>query len=152
MWLVGVVVRRYIDFLILLIPTPLVSVLFCSSIPTFCSCFNKYNNNNNNNNNNSNNNNSNNNNNNNNNNNSNNNNNNNSNNNNSNNSSNNNNNNSNNNNNHRVGTVDSISRDERDAPLMQYITNAGITRARYTITNFKHHHRVLQLISNQMSV
>ena len=26
---VGLVVRRYIDFLILLIPTPLVSVLFC---------------------------------------------------------------------------------------------------------------------------
>ena len=36
-WLVGVVVRKYIDFFILLIPTPLVSVLFCSSIPTFCS-------------------------------------------------------------------------------------------------------------------
>ena len=36
-WLLGVVVRRYIDFLIPLIPTPLVSVLFCSSIPTFCS-------------------------------------------------------------------------------------------------------------------
>ena len=36
-WLVGVVVRRYIDFLILLILTPLVSVLFYSSIPTFCS-------------------------------------------------------------------------------------------------------------------
>ena len=38
----GVVVRRYIDFLILLIPTPLVSVHFSSSIPTFCSfkkCF-----------------------------------------------------------------------------------------------------------------
>ena len=33
----GVVVRRYIDFLILLIPTPLVSVIFYSSIPTFCS-------------------------------------------------------------------------------------------------------------------
>ena len=33
----GVVVRRYIDFLILLIPTPLLSVLFCSSIPSFCS-------------------------------------------------------------------------------------------------------------------
>ena len=33
-WLVGVIVRRYIDFLILLIPTPLVSVVFCSSIPT----------------------------------------------------------------------------------------------------------------------
>ena len=32
----GVIVRRYIDFLILLIPTPLVSALFCS-IPTFCS-------------------------------------------------------------------------------------------------------------------
>ena len=27
MWLLGVVLRRYIDFLILLIPTPLVSVL-----------------------------------------------------------------------------------------------------------------------------
>ena len=36
-WLLGVVLRRYIDFLILLIPTPLVSVLFCSSIPTFFS-------------------------------------------------------------------------------------------------------------------
>ena len=35
-WLLGVVLRRYIDFLILLIPTPLVSVLFCSS---FCSFF-----------------------------------------------------------------------------------------------------------------
>ena len=35
--LVGVVVRRYIyiDFLILLIPTPLVSALFCSSILLF---------------------------------------------------------------------------------------------------------------------
>ena len=32
----GVVVRRYIDFLILLIPTPLLSALF-STIPTFCS-------------------------------------------------------------------------------------------------------------------
>ena len=36
-WQLGVVVRRYINFLILLIPTPIVSVLFCSSIPTFCS-------------------------------------------------------------------------------------------------------------------
>ena len=38
-WLVGVAVSIYmnIDILILLIPTPLVSVLFfCSSIPTFC--------------------------------------------------------------------------------------------------------------------
>ena len=45
MWLLVVVVRRYIDFLILLIPTPLVSVLFCSRIPTFCSffkCFSYY--------------------------------------------------------------------------------------------------------------
>ena len=33
----GVVVRRNIDFLMLLIPTPLISVLLCSSIPTFCS-------------------------------------------------------------------------------------------------------------------
>ena len=39
MCLLGVVVRRYIDFLILLIPTPLVSVLFLHSIPTFCSFF-----------------------------------------------------------------------------------------------------------------
>ena len=31
LWLLGVVVRRYIDFLILLIPTPLVSVVFYSS-------------------------------------------------------------------------------------------------------------------------
>ena len=32
----GVVVRKYIDFhIILLIPTPLVSVLFCSSIAPF---------------------------------------------------------------------------------------------------------------------
>ena len=38
-WLLGVVVRRYIDFLILLIPTPLVSVLFYSSSLTFCHFF-----------------------------------------------------------------------------------------------------------------
>ena len=31
MWLVGVVVRRYIDFLILLIHTPLVFVLFAAA-------------------------------------------------------------------------------------------------------------------------
>ena len=39
MWVesMGVVVRRYINDLILLIHTPLVSVLFYSSIPTFCS-------------------------------------------------------------------------------------------------------------------
>ena len=37
-WLLGVVLRRYIDFPILLIPTPLVSVLFCS-IPTFLFIF-----------------------------------------------------------------------------------------------------------------
>ena len=30
-WPLGVVVRRYIDFLILLIPTPLVSVLFTAA-------------------------------------------------------------------------------------------------------------------------
>ena len=38
-WLLGVVLRRYIDFLILLIPTPFVSVLFGSSIPTFLFIF-----------------------------------------------------------------------------------------------------------------
>ena len=31
----------------------------------------------------------------------------------------------------------SISRDERDASSTQYITNAGISRVRYTITHFK---------------
>ena len=38
--------------------------------------------------------------------------------------------------------------------LTQYITNAGISRAIgiYTITHFKHHHRVLWLISNRMSI
>ena len=49
-------------------------------------------------------------------------------------------------------SVDSISRDERGFPLTQYITNGRISRARYTITHFKHHHRVLRLISNRMSV
>ena len=35
----GVVIGRYTDFLILLIPTPtpFVPVLICSTIPTFCS-------------------------------------------------------------------------------------------------------------------
>ena len=37
MCLVGADVRTYLDFLILCIPIPLVSALFCSSIPTFCS-------------------------------------------------------------------------------------------------------------------
>ena len=40
-WLVGVVVRRYIDFLILLISTPL--FLFIGNIiPTFCSLCKKF--------------------------------------------------------------------------------------------------------------
>ena len=41
-WLLGVVLRRYIDFLILLIPTPLVSVFFAAASLLFCSfckCF-----------------------------------------------------------------------------------------------------------------
>ena len=44
MWVesMGVVVRRYIDYLILLIPTPLVSALFYSSIPPFCSFKKKF--------------------------------------------------------------------------------------------------------------
>ena len=51
-----------------------------------------------------------------------------------------------------IESVDSISRDEPDSPLTQYITNAGISRARYTIMLFKHHHRVIRLISNRISV
>ena len=38
-WLVVVVVRRYIDFIKLLIPTPLVSVFFCSQHPYFLFIF-----------------------------------------------------------------------------------------------------------------
>ena len=38
-WLLGVVLRRYIDFLILIIPTPLVSVLFAAASLLFCSFF-----------------------------------------------------------------------------------------------------------------
>ena len=41
-WLLGVVVRRYIDFLILPIPTPLVSVLFAAAsllFVHFVKCF-----------------------------------------------------------------------------------------------------------------
>ena len=34
-WLVGVVIRRYIDFLILLNPIPLVSALFLQQHPYF---------------------------------------------------------------------------------------------------------------------
>ena len=37
--LLGVVLRRYIDFLILLGPTPLVSVLFAAASLLFCSFF-----------------------------------------------------------------------------------------------------------------
>ena len=39
-WLVGVVVTRYIDFLILLIPTPLVSVLFAEASLLFVHFYN----------------------------------------------------------------------------------------------------------------
>ena len=41
-WLLGVVVRRYIDFLILLIPTPLVSVLFSAASLLFVHFFNVF--------------------------------------------------------------------------------------------------------------
>ena len=41
-WLLGVVVRRYIDFLILLIPTPLVSVLFYSASLLFVLFFSNF--------------------------------------------------------------------------------------------------------------
>ena len=51
-----------------------------------------------------------------------------------------------------VESVDSISKDERGFPLTQYITNGRISRGGYTFTHFKHHHRVLRLISYSMSV
>ena len=40
-----------------------------------------------------------------------------------------------------------ISKDERGFPLTQYITNGRISRGGFTFTHFKHHHRVLRLIS-----
>ena len=51
-----------------------------------------------------------------------------------------------------IESVDSISKDERGFPLTQYITNGRISRGGYTFTHFKHHHRVLRLISYMMSV
>ena len=51
-----------------------------------------------------------------------------------------------------IESVDSISKDERGFPLTQYITNGRISRGGYTFTHFKHHHRVLWLISYRMSV
>ena len=101
MWLVGVVIRRYIDILIIIINFPYSTCIrsfFGSSILTSCSflkCFFGL---------------------------------------------------------IIIELVDSISRDELGFPLTQYITNGRISRARYTITHFKHHHRVLRLISNRMSV
>ena len=51
-----------------------------------------------------------------------------------------------------IESVDSISKDERGFPLTQYITNGRISHGGYTFTHFKHHHRVLQLISYRMGV
>ena len=51
-----------------------------------------------------------------------------------------------------IKSIDSIIRNERGFPLMQYITNGRISRARYIISHLKHHHRVLRLISNRTSV
>ena len=51
-----------------------------------------------------------------------------------------------------IESVDSISKDERGFPLAQYITNGRISRGGYTFTHFIHHHRVLRLISYNMSV
>ena len=51
-----------------------------------------------------------------------------------------------------IESVDSISKDERGFPLTQYITNGRISRGGYNFTHFKHHHRVLRLISYRMGV
>ena len=51
-----------------------------------------------------------------------------------------------------IESIDSISKDERGFPLTQYITNGRISRGGYTFTHFKHHRRVLRLISYTMSV
>ena len=55
--------------------------------------------------------------------------------------------------NYIIESLDScISRDELDSPMTQYIIKAGISHVKYTITHCKHHHRVLPLISNRISV
>ena len=51
-----------------------------------------------------------------------------------------------------IESVDSISKDERGFSLTQYIRNRRISCGGYTFTHFKHHHRVLRLISYSMSV
>ena len=51
-----------------------------------------------------------------------------------------------------IESVDSISKDERGFPMTQYITNGRISRGGYTFTHFKHHHRVVRLISYRMDV
>ena len=51
-----------------------------------------------------------------------------------------------------IESVDSISKDERGFPLTQYITNGRISRGGYIFTHFKHHHRVLRLLSYSISV
>ena len=48
----------------------------------------------------------------------------------------------------RIRIIESVEMSE----LTQYITNGGISGARYIITHFEHHHRVLRLISNRMSI
>ena len=96
MWLVGVVIRRYIDILIIIINFPYstcIRVFFGSSILTSLFIFIRI-----------------------------------------------------------IESVDSISKDERGFPLTQYITNGRISRGGYTFTHFKHHHRVLRLISYSMSI
>ena len=101
MWLVGVVIRRYIDILIIIINFPCSTCIrsfFGSSILTslfILKCFFGLN---------------------------------------------------------IIESVDSISKDERGFPLTKYITNGRISRGGYTFTHFKHHHRVLQLISYSMSI
>ena len=52
---------------------------------------------------------------------------------------------------HRDG-IDSISKDDQGFPLTHYITNGRISRGGYTFTHFKHHHRVLRLISYRRGV
>ena len=53
---------------------------------------------------------------------------------------------------HIIESVDFISKAERGFSLTQYITNGRISRGGYTFTHFKHHHRVLRLISYRMGV
>ena len=51
-----------------------------------------------------------------------------------------------------IESVDSISWDDLGTSETQYITNAGISCARYTVKHSKHHHHYLRETSYRLSI